>query len=96
MQNHINIVNSIKKDIALHLPNGMDEQFLKKIPYLLKRINELELALVPFAKKHAQGGHPTTTASDVNVSRFDCEFAWQMLDPKNSVQMERKVEYPYR
>lgn len=87
-------VETIKKYLAANLPNGIDESFLKKIPFLLKRIQELEEALYPLAYYYNM--NENNEASTFLINKSDGARAREMLDPKQSYREEKKYEYPAR
>lgn len=82
VQNFIGLVNDIKKEYDRGMPNGLDEQFFKKLPHLFRRLEELETALVPFARAAVRekdfGGDVYT------VNAQDCIRAYDVLDPQNA------------
>lgn len=89
MPNFIEIVDGIRKEMAMHMPDGMDEQFLKKIPFLFKRIEELETALVPFARVFKV--NERFSLGMLEVYKTDCKKAFDVLD---STQPYRFVTPP--
>lgn len=92
LRNRIGLVESIKREYAIGMPDGMNEDFLKRLPVLFKRIEELEATLTPFARAYNNNKGFNVTMLDIYKS--DCEQAFDMLDPSNSVKIEKKYEYP--
>jgi hypothetical protein len=88
MPNHINFVEAIRNDIAKDMPNGMDSSFLNKVPFLIKRIDELEAALVPFARAYNMNKQYNKPAAMVNTS--DLKHADDMMDPKQSLKAPKR------
>jgi hypothetical protein len=84
MPNLINAVKAIKKELQTGWPFGASEAY-KRVPVLLKRIDELEAALAPFAAtgaKNMKFVHPTEMTE---VYMKDLIRALEFMDPKNSL-----------
>ena len=94
MTNFIDYVEAIRKDIAMNMPNGMDNAFLNKVPFLLKRIDELERALLPFSRAYNMNKQYHQKATLVNTE--DLKRADDALDPKQSAKAPKRFEYPAR
>lgn len=79
--------------MAMNLPDGMDEQFLKKIPFLFKRIEELESALVPFARIFKV--NERFDLEMLEVYKADCKRAFDKLDSTQPYRFATPpMEYP--
>ena len=94
MPNHIDFVEAVRKDVAMNMPNGMDNAFLSKVPFLLKRIDELERVLLPFSRAYnmnKQYGKPAILVNTEDLRRAD-----DMLDPKQSIKAPKRFEFPAR
>jgi hypothetical protein len=80
--NHIFIVEEVDKRVRTGYPNGVDETSIKQLPLLLKRIQELENALAPFARIGARSGPGELPLQ--NCYTKDCVEAYNVLDPSNT------------
>jgi hypothetical protein len=92
-QNLIKLTDEIKNEYAKAMPDGMDEKFLKKIPVLFRRIEELERALAPFGRAFLVNANFKDEM--VTVYKKDCANALDMLDSGKGFEIPRlPVEYP--
>ena len=87
MKNRITEVESIKLEFSKGMPDGLDEQFLKKIPILFERIHELEIALIPFANAYTVNQNVFKNTSHtppelLNVYLENCKRAFDILNSK--------------
>ena len=76
----------VVRRMQLGWADGIDPQSAKDIPLLIKRIEELETGLIPFAKiavtqKDQSNGKPLTSCY-----LSDCVNALALMDPNNSEQ----------
>jgi hypothetical protein len=88
MPNHISDVERITDSMRRGWPDGAHDAH-REIPKLLQRIQELENALVPFARVAVteKSSNPQYQLVQlVHVYLKDCEHAEQMLNPQYSVQ----------
>ena len=90
VQNYMAFVDKLQRDYNRGMPDGLDEQYLKQITYLFKRIQELEVALAPFAYTHYREGKFGGKVYSVNVE--SCQRAGDVLDPNNAMPIP--VERP--
>ena len=91
-QNYIKHVELIRREIAKGMPDGLTEDFLRKLPDLFTRIEELERALVPFARAFKNNEQFNDTM--LRVYKENCKEAFYVLDSANAVQPPKKYEYP--
>lgn len=86
------MVDSVKREYNMGMPDGMDESFLKRIPYLFRRIEELESALIPFARCFHT--NRDVNVEMLNVYKSDCKKAFEMVDSHNAYVPEVVYEIP--
>jgi len=91
-QNLIPIVEEIQREYSRGMPDGMNEDFLKRIPILFKRIGELEVALAPFARAFLNNEASTTEL--IYVYKNDCAKALDVINSGNGRPIPRQVEMP--
>lgn len=86
-------VNRIRDEYLKGMPDGLDEKFFANdVPYLFARIEQLENALVPFARVVEQNKGYTKPLIPVYFK--DCVLAEDMILTSKSVPLPRAVEYP--
>lgn len=88
-KNLIVVVDSVKREMELGMPNGMTDGFMRKIPFLLRRIDELEAALVPFARAYEV--NEKFTEEMVQVYKVDTMKAAAVMDRRNSIEMPKQL-----
>jgi hypothetical protein len=91
-QNMIKLVESVKREYQLGMPDGMDDSFLKRIQYLFKRIEELEAVAVPFARSWFS--NKDFNVEMLEVYKSDCKRAFDAIDSRNAYIPEQKYEIP--
>ena len=91
-KNHIKLAQAVQTEVARGMPDGLSEEFLRKIPMLFNRIEELERALIPFARAFDTNKQYNKTMLD--VYKKDCQAAFNMLDSTQSIVPSKKFEYP--
>lgn len=93
-RNIINEVNRIRDDYLKGMPDGLDEKFFANdVPYLFARIEQLENALVPFARVVEQ--NKGFNKPLIPVYYKDCVNAENMILTSKSVPVKQApVEYP--
>lgn len=92
MANHIKLVEQVEKEVSTGLPDGMDTDFLKKIPVLFKRIRELENALAPLARVYYTNSKFNLPTNEVYMT--DLKRAYDVLDPAQSLVEKKTFFYP--
>jgi hypothetical protein len=93
MRNHIKLVEEVITRKNKGYPTGVDDTSLKQIPILLKRIEELENALAPFARVASR--FDSNTQELVDVYAKDCREAFSALDLSDSIQLRpQEILYP--
>lgn len=90
MANHIPVVEKIAYDMRRGFPDGTTELY-KDIPELLARIEELETALVPFARvaQVEQATAHLKSGELVHVYLKDCVNAMHQLDSTQGIRKQR-------
>lgn len=92
--NKIKLVEKMHNEYLRGMPDGLDEEYFRKIHILFDRINELQNALDPFAHIGHRIHTKKETAEMVNVYAKDCVNAIAMMDPANSEEDVKKIYYP--
>lgn len=85
MPNFIGPVEDVKKEMRTGWAFGASEAY-KRIPTLLKRIEELEAALAPFASTGAKNFKLVQDNELVTVYMRDLVRALEFMDPQNTVR----------
>lgn len=96
MPNHMLLAQSVEKEVAKGMPDGMTENFLKKLPYLLNRIKELENALAPLAGVYARN---RAVAESHNLEMQEVYFkdlknAFNVMDINQSYVPKKETLFP--
>ena len=105
MPNHIALVGEFRRDVSSGMPtiDGPTDKvvsILNRIPYLLRRIDELESALRPIShyyevNKNSDG--PTFLINKADGQRaFDVMDVTQAFSPRPMESLPKKYEYPAR
>lgn len=84
MSNLILEVEEIEKYIRMELPEG-GEWLIKRVPTLLRRINELERALIPFARQASREEAANSKLPLTNVNIGDCQKARTILSRQAAI-----------
>lgn len=82
-KNRINQVEEVIRRVKAGFPSGVDTESASHIPWLLSRIEELEAALVPFARVGATLTNNEPPLREVYTDALANAYA--MLDKSNSV-----------
>lgn len=90
--NLIKIVEQVEKEYQMGMPDGLTNEFLVNIRVLFGRINELERALIPFARAYSV--NKPFKEEMLNIYKSDCENAFDMLDSRKGIQLPKAVEIP--
>jgi hypothetical protein len=85
MPNRILAVENVKREMQKGWPYGASEAY-KHIPSLLRRIEELENALTPFAIIADKNAGLINRDEMTNVYFKDCITALEFMDRANSAQ----------
>jgi hypothetical protein len=85
--NRIPDVERIQHAMRLGWPEGTSELH-KEVPVLLKRIEELEAALVPFARVATSEAKAAAPANLVHVYLKDCVKAFDALDSRQGLRKQ--------
>lgn len=85
--NHIPDVERIEHAMRLGWPEGTSELH-KEVPVLLKRIQELETALIPFARVATSEATAGMSANLVHVYLKDCVKAFDTLDSRQGIKKQ--------
>ena len=85
MPNFIGPVEDIKREMRMGWPYGAAEAY-KRIPTLLKRIEELEAALAPFASTGSKNFKFAKDEEMVSVYMKDLVRALEFMDAQNTVR----------
>jgi hypothetical protein len=80
-------IKKVERRLQAGFPSGVDEQSFRDVPLLLQRIQELESALLPFARVGKRG----TQTPTVEVQFSDCKIAETVLTLE---QHPTQYEYP--
>lgn len=83
MPNLTHQVEQVQKRIKMGFPDGVDETSRTQLQVLLARIQELERALIPFARLAIRPAHDTDEL--IYCYRTDAIAAWQMLDSNQGI-----------
>jgi hypothetical protein len=94
MRNLMKYVDQIIQRKNKGWPGGVDERSKNDIPTLLKRIDELETALVPFARSLLTEArtNPNAKTSLIPVYRTDCIVAQEVIDITNAADLPRSPD----
>jgi hypothetical protein len=93
MANLIALVEEARKRVRAGFPEGSDNISAQQLPILLRRIDELEAALMPFARIGSR--IDSTTPELVDCYRNHCAKAYEVLDPAQSIRRTaEQVLYP--
>lgn len=87
MSIYIRDITEVRRRVQMAFPEGGDETSTRQIPILLKYIDELELALLPFARLGL--GSPMAASMPLNFQ--DCKNAAEVLTDKSPA---KKFEFP--
>lgn len=90
MSNLINHVNVIREKVNAGLARMGDEDLVLEMPLLLKRIDELETALVPFARRAVEAQRHGENNELLQVYAKECMNAKNVLDPAMSTPIAYK------
>jgi hypothetical protein len=91
MPNRKVLADKVREEYKNGLPDGLDEQFMRRMPVLFDRIRELERALTPFIR--AQRANEQYPKELVEVYYKDLIRARDVMDPRQSTPLP--VELPY-
>lgn len=87
MSIHIRDITEVRRRVQMAFPEGGDETSTRQIPILVKYIDELELALLPFARL----GLATPNGPQISAQFADCKKAAEVLTDQSPA---KKFEFP--
>lgn len=93
-QNLSKLCEDIVKEYTMGMPDGVDEVFLRKLPVLFERINELEQALYPFARLGNRSLSNAEKAELIYCNTKDCVEAYNVLDSNQAYVPKKTYYYP--
>ena len=80
-------VDEVRKRAHGGWTEGVDELSIKDIPLLLRRIDELESALVPFARQSLMEKKYKSNVEMVSLYRADCDRAFDTITTHNGTDL---------
>ena len=91
--NRLRFVEKLMDEFRKGMPDGLSIEYFKQVPVLFARIQELEHALVPFAR--AADRERKFKNELISIYLADCEIAADMLNPEKAYPFPPKeIYYP--
>lgn len=92
-KNYMRFSEDIRIEMERGLPNGLDNMFSRKLPFLMKRLDELERALAPFARLYDISRNDNQEL--IYAYKKDCQQAFNVLSLHNAYDVPKKLpEFP--